>query len=353
MKNTLSIFKLLLTISLCLSLMACAGNNSSSDVVEETIISDVAEPIDEITISYPLTLRVGYSTNDEDPRGVALYQFKEEVETMTSNNIIIDIYSGGKLGSDSELLAKMITKDIDMTVSSAGNYAAYATRIGVSALPFLFDNFDSAWEFVDSDTMSNISKELDAYNMHVLAYFDNGFRCVTTSEDIGPINKVSDMKDLNIRTPDNQIVMETMSELSANPRSFPFAQLKDALIDKEFDAQENPIPVIYNNQLYDVQKYLSITNHSYDAMPLTIRNDIWNALTPEYQQIIYSAAQNAQTTNRSLVREQSEEYVSLLEQNGMIVNYPDLKPFRDATTSVIDVFSNIYGDDLVNEIKNL
>ena len=108
---------------------------------------------------------------------------------------------------------------------------------------------------------------------------------MTTSENIGAIEKVSDMEGLNIRTPENQIVMETMSSLKANPKSYPFAELKDALADGTFDAQENPIPVIYNNKLYEVQKYLSVTNHSYDAMPLTIRSDIWNSLSDEYRQI--------------------------------------------------------------------
>ncbi len=56
--------------------------------------------------------------------------------------------------------------------------------------------------------------------------------------------------------------------------SYLFAKLKQAMVDGEFDAQENPIPVIYKNGLYEVQKYLSVTNHSYDAMPLTIRQDV-------------------------------------------------------------------------------
>lgn len=301
----------------------------------------------------PVTLRVGYSTAADDPRGVALESFREKVEKGTNGEILIEIHPAGELGSDSELIAGMISGDVDMTVSSAGNYALYATRIGVSALPFLFEDFESAWEFIDSPLMTQLSCDLEDYNMHVLAYFDNGFRCVTTSEKVGPVEKVADMKGLIIRTPENQIVMETMSALSASPRSYPFSELKEALKDGTFDAQENPIPVIYNSKLYEEQKYLSVTKHSYDAMPLTIRKDIWDTLPPEYQTVIANAALDAQAQDRALVKEQTESYVQKLEDAGMEIVYPDLEPFRKATSGVKDMFSNVYGQDLIEYIDTL
>lgn len=119
------------------------------------------------------------------------------------------------------------------------------------------------------------------------------------------------------------------------------------MTDGVFDAQENPIPVIYNNGLYEVQKYLSVTNHSYDAMPLTIRQDIWAELSPEYQQLITDAAGDAQTLDRDLVKKQTEDCVKELESKGMIVVYPDLQPFRDVTTGVLDMFRKVYGDELI------
>jgi len=341
----------LLALLMGLSLSACKKNAEIINVVSEEAENKPQENDEELKLEYPLTIRVGYSTNENDPRGIAIDQFKKNVESNTNGNILIEIHPNGELGSDSKLLASMITKDVDMTVSSAGNYAAYATRIGVSALPFLFKDFESAWEFVDSDVMKGIAPSLEQYNMHVLAYFDNGFRCVTTSSNVGPVNTVKDMNGLNIRTPDNQIVMETMSELGANPRSYPFAELKAALADGTFDAQENPIPIIYNNKLFEEQKYLSITNHSYDAMPLTIRNDIWKSLDTEYKTVIEEAAIEAQKLNRELVKKQTEEFVSLLEDEGMIISHPNLSEFQEATSGVLDVFYYVYGDDLIQQIS--
>ncbi len=333
------------------SLLLLTGCRESTDSSSDIVTTSQAEEI-QAKVEYPLTIRVGYSTGEDDPRGVALKSFCDTVTEKTGGDIVFEVHPSGELGSDSELINGMIEKTVDMTVSSAGNYALYATKIGVSALPFLFDDFQSAWAFIDSDEMHSMNAELESYNMHVLAYFDNGFRCVTTSENIGAVEKASDMNGLNIRTPENQIVMETMSELGANPRSYPFAELKQALIDGVFDAQENPIPVIYNNGLYEVQKYLSVTNHSYDAMPLTIRQDIWEQLTPEYQQIIADAAEQAQELDRTLVKQQTEDCVKELEAKGMVVVYPDLAPFRSATTGVMDMFRTVYGEELIDYVTN-
>jgi len=329
-------------------LTGCQKNSEPASNITETTMETTAD----VVIEYPMTIRVGYSTGADDPRGIALDSFKESVESRTNGDIQIEIHPSGELGSDSQLIAGMIDGSVDMTVSSAGNYALYATKIGVSALPFLFDDFESAWEFIDSPEIQSLGDDLKVYNMHVLAYFDNGFRCVTTSEQIGAITSVKDMEGLNIRTPENQIVMETMSSLSANPKSYPFAELKQALADGTFDAQENPIPVIYNNQLYEVQKYLSVTNHSYDAMPLTIRQDIWDGLPPEYQAIISEAAKSAETQNRSLVKQQTQDYVKELENVGMEIVYPELQPFREATTGVLDMFRAVYGEELISYVTN-
>ena len=295
-------------------------------------------------------ISLGFSTSMEDSRGVASLLFKEEVEKNSNGQITIDIHSDGELGNDSELIEGIINGDVDMTVSSAGNFAIYATKCGISAMPFLFSGFEEAWQFMDSDIQAEASKSLEEFGIIVLSYYDNGFRCVTTTDR--PVNTVADMKGLNIRTPPNQIVMETMVALGATPRPYAFTELKKALRDGLFDSQENPIPVIYTSKLYEEQKYLAVTNHSYDAMPLVIRKDLWDEFSEADRAILLDAARKAQDMNRRLVKEQTESCVAKLREAGMMITNPDLKAFQAATGSVMDVFSNVYGTELLLKLKN-
>lgn len=260
---------------------------------------------------------------------------KQIVEKKTHNTVKIEIYDSKKLpsigltASDTQLIASVMNGEkLDMTVSSAGNFGLFEPEIGISARPFLFSDFDDAWNFMDSEKVRNINKKLEAKNIVVLSHYDNGFRCVTTT--IKPVYTVADMKGLKIRTPENQTVMKTMTLLGAVPYPLEFGKLKKALIAGEFDGQENPIPIIYNNQFYKCQKYLTLTNHSYDAMPLVINKAAWDKLSDSEKDILQKAAIEAQDHNRRLVRKQTYELVHELEKKGMTVIRPDLTEFRKA-----------------------
>lgn len=296
------------------------------------------------------TISLGFSTNMEDPRGVASLLFKEEVEKNSNGRIKIDIHPNGDLGGDGQLIEGVINGKVDMTVSSAGNFAVYATKLGISAMPFLFSDFDDAWAFMDGLLVKEVNKTLEEFGIVVLSHFDNGFRCVTTTKR--PVKSVDDMKGLNIRTPPNQIVMETMSALGATPKPYAFNELKKALREGLFDSQENPIPVIYNSKLYEEQKYLAITNHSYDAMPLVIRKELWDVFSDDDRAIILAAAKKAQELDRKLVKEQTDSYVGKLKEAGMTITNPDLKAFQKATSGVMGVFNDVYGEELLAKLKS-
>lgn len=341
----------ILSCIIIFSLTSCtsAENTSVSDSTGE--LSRQTEATD-VEIKENITLKIGFSTKSSDPRVQVSETFKKTVEEQTQGRITVELYPDGKLGSDAELIKGVINGDVDMTVSSAGNFADYVPEVGASALPFLFSDFEEAWKFVDGETERQIEEKLTEYNIRVLAHFDNGFRCVTTSESVGPVNTVSDMEGIRIRTPQNQMVMETLSALGAKPYVMDFTKLYDALKNGEFDAQENPVPIIYNSRLYEVQSCLAITNHSYDMMLFVIRDDIWESLSEQDREILRAAAAEAQKQDRELIQTQTMQYIDMLEEKGMTITYPDLKEFREATVGVYDYFAGSYGEELMEQLKN-
>lgn len=325
--------------------------------MKKTLVSAVVAAIALTSSFAATTIKMGYTTVADDPRGIASKLFKDEVEKATKGSVKVELYDKSTLGniglkaSDSDLIEEVINKGkIDMTVSSAGNFDMYAPGVGVSALPFLFADFNKAWKFMDSPIVAGVNKKLEASNIVVLGHYDNGFRCVTTSNKA--VNSVADMKGLKIRTPTSPVIMETMLALKAKPDALAFSELPAALKAGKFDAQENPIPVIYNNKLYEVQKYLSITNHSYDGMPLVIRKDVWDKLSKDEQNAVKAAAKKAQDKNRSLVKEQTDSLVANLKKAGMTVSTPKLDAFKKATESVYEIYEAQYGADLIKKAKS-
>ena len=283
-----------------------------------------------------IVLKIGVSTADTDPRNIAANSFAKEIEEKTNGAVKAEVYPAGQLGGDGQLVESMVLDagTVDIVITDASNFGTVVPDMNISGLPFLFSDFDAAWAFMDGEIEAAAEAQLVDLGIRVLAHYDNGFRCVTNSK--GPVETPDDMKGMLIRTPENQVIMATMSALGANPQPLAFSELYQALQQKTYDAQENPIPVIYNNKLYEVQEYLSVTNHIYSGMCFAIAESTWNKLTAEQQEIVAAAAQASGDYDREMNRQQTEDLVANLEEAGMKINYPELAPFSAATQSVIE-----------------
>ena len=294
-----------------------------------------------------IVLKIGVSTADTDPRNIAAKSFADEIAEKTNGAVTAEVYPAGQLGGDGQLVESMVLDSgtVDIVITDASNFGTVVADMNISGLPFLFSDFDAAWAFMDGEVEAAAEAQLLDYGIRVLAHYDNGFRCVTNSK--GPVETPDDMKGMLIRTPENQVIMATMSALGANPQPLAFSELYQALQQKTYDAQENPIPVIYNNKLYEVQEYLSVTNHIYSGMCFAIAESVWQKLTPEQQEIVAAAALASGEYDRQMNRQQTDDLVANLEEAGMKINYPDLAPFSAATKSVIEENALGISEDLL------
>lgn len=350
MKKTIAI---LMAASMAMGLTACGGGTSATATTaapaaaETTKAAEAAAPA---ASGDSIELKIGVSTAETDPRNIAAQLFADEIAEKTGGAVTAKVYPSGQLGGDADLINSMALDSgtVDIIITDASNFATYEPKMGISALPFQFVDFESAWAFMDSEIEAAAEAPLLEQNMRVLAHYDNGFRCVTNSKK--PIESPADMKGLLIRTPENPVIMATMTALGANPQPLSFSELYQALQQGTYDAQENPIPVIYNNKLFEVQEYLSVTNHIYSGMCFTIAESTWNKLSADQQAIVEAAAKASADEDRKLNKEQTESFVSKLEEAGMKINNPDLAPFAEASASVLTDNAATYGE-LLDQMK--
>ncbi len=356
MKKTIAI---LMAASMMASLTACGSSSSApaTTAAAETKAEEAkteetkAEEAQAEAAGSGIELKIGVSTAETDPRNIAAQKFADEIAEKTGGAVTAKVYPSGQLGGDADLINSMALDSgtVDIIITDASNFATYEPKMGISALPFQFEDFDAAWAFMDSEIEAAAEEPLVEQNMRVLAHYCNGFRCVTNSKK--PIESPDDMKGLLIRTPENPVIMATMTALGANPQPLSFSELYQALQQGTYDAQENPIPVIFNNKLYEVQGYLSVTNHIYSGMCFTIAESTWQKLSADQQEIIAAAAKASAEEDRTMNRQQTEDLVSELEKAGMKINNPELAPFADATASVLTDNADTYGE-LLDQLKS-
>ncbi len=158
------------------------------------------------------------------------------------------------------------------------------------------------------------------------------------------------MNGLLIRTPENPVIMATMTALGANPQPLSFSELYQALQQRPTMHRRTPSPLSTTTTSTKFRSTLSITNHIYSGMCFTIAESSWNKLSADQQQIVSDAAKASADYDRELNEQQTNDLVSALEEKGMKINSPELAPFAAATEKVLTDNADTYGD-LLDQLK--
>jgi TRAP-type C4-dicarboxylate transport system substrate-binding protein len=167
----------------------------------------------------------------------------------------------------------------------------------------------------------------------------------------GPINTPADMTGLKTRVTPDKMRLDTFTALGANPAPLAFGELYSALQQKVFDAQENPLSIIYTSSFFDVQQYASLTGHVWGPASLIISKPVWKKISDEDKAIILEAAATWRDKQREMVQEGEQEYVRLLEEKGMKVNTVDPAPFMEAVQPVWAEYEKVFGQDLMDTLQ--
>ncbi|WP_340107127.1 DctP family TRAP transporter solute-binding subunit [Pikeienuella sp. HZG-20] len=221
------------------------------------------------------------------------------------------------------------------------------------SLPWLFPDHATANAVLDGPAGDEVLKTLEGRDLVGLAWGANGFRQVTNSRR--PIVTPADLENAKIRVPGIELYRSVFSELGANPTTMSFAEVFTALQTGAVDGQENPMSLIYSSRFYDVQKYMTIWNYSYDAIVLVANAGFWNGLSADEQKMFRDAAREAMNYEREVVAQEDKSLAAELEKAGMEITRltpEQLAVFQEAIQPVYDEYKEKLGVDLVNKFEN-
>lgn len=281
-------------------------------------------------------------------RGVAA--FKKELESRSGGKIKVDIYPANQLGSLSEIIQGIQTGSIDMGMSNTSYLAGFCSDVGVFDMPFLFDNDAHVYRAVDGDVGTALADELAKNNINILEWWPMGFRDLTTKKN-KKIQSVADFKGLTIRVMDNKIQQELFSALGASPVTIDWNELFTALQQGTCDAQENPINMIKNNNVYEVQHYVYNTEHEYAITAMMISPQLWNKLSDQQKEWVKESAKTATTSYRKDYETETANNLKLLQtQYGMEYVKLDKDELRKATADIYTKHPELA--ELVSKVKS-
>ncbi len=274
----------------------------------------------------PLTLRWAHFAQEDHPANIAAKQFASRVEARTGGAIKINIFPNNVLGGPPEQAQQIKLGTIDMGLPTQGQLDKYEIAFAAVMLPFVFDGPAHVYRVMDGPAMAWLAPLAEKQGFVLLRNWDYGFRNVTNS--VRPINAPDDVKGLKLRTPPELQIQASMEALGALVQAIAFPELYLALSQKVVDGEENPIPVIFYNKFYEVQKHLALTRHIYNNMIHAVSLATWKKLTPEQQTIFREESASAGDLMRKLMAEGEADQIKKLAASGMQVTTPDLAPFR-------------------------
>jgi tripartite ATP-independent transporter DctP family solute receptor len=289
------------------------------------------------------TIRFGHLNNTDHPTSTGVRKFAELVAAKSGGKIKVQEFASSALGNELQQQAAMQGGVQEMFVASTTSLAGVVKEFGVFDFPFLFSNSNQADAMVDGPLGKLLAGRLAEKGIVILAFFDLGARNVTNSKR--PITRAEDLDGLKLRVIPNPVFLDTFKTFKANPVPMAFAELYGALESKAVDGQENPYSVILSNKFYEVNKYVSATNHVIAMNPVQISKRFWDKLSPAEQKLLQEAAIEAQNYQRVVSREAASKALGELKAKGM--NFNEIAPteiarMRAEVRPVYDKFASSY-----------
>ena len=212
-------------------------------------------------------------------------KFKELVEEYSDGDITVDLFPDNQLGDDKTVAEGVQNGDIDIGISSSGNLSTLYKDYYIYDTPYLFLNSQEVYDVgFDGKAAQEMLKGVSKVGLKHMAMWENGFRNCTNNDHA--IETPADCKGQKIRTMENPIHLKAWKSIGANPTPMAFSELFTAMQQGTVDGEENPIGIIYSNRFYEVQKYISLTQHVYTPYVVFMNPDKYDSLTDEQQEII-------------------------------------------------------------------
>ena len=345
-KKVLSLVLALSMVGASLAGCGSSSNDAAADTKTDAAAEETAdaaattEETKEITIAVP------------DPEASYIYQaaqeFANRAEEYSGGSLKFTISGNGSLyGGDTAAGIKQLSAgSLQMLILATSVYASFEPGYNVISVPYMFDDQQQLLDYLNSDVGQELMNRVSSMGITTVGSWTRSFREVTNSKN--PVNTPDDLKGMVLRVPNNSLYVEFFGACGAVTTPMNFSEVYNALQLNTLDGQENPVDVPYSNKFYEVQKYISGTNHMADAWLVGINSTLFDSLSANQQEAITKAGQEVQQWNVEFMDKENQTALQTLIDNGM--EYNDIteegrQAFIEVSKSCYPKFKELIADD--------
>jgi tripartite ATP-independent transporter DctP family solute receptor len=281
----------------------------------------------------PLTLTLGHTNAETDPRQTMVLNFAKLVDQKTGGKVKVEVYAGGTLGNGKDEIEALRMGTQDILVEGYAIMGMFSDMC-MDSLPYLYKDYN---HFMKCWYESDVGKTWIQYAADIgytaFAPSYRGFRNVTS---VKPLKTAADVAGLKIRTPSSEPFVSTWTNLKAQATPMDLAEVITGLQQKTIEAQENPLMLSYSYGFADVCKYLILTRHSCGADVYMMDSERFKKLPQAYQSALMEAAVESAKEISAVGAKLEEEYIAKFKEKGVEVIEPDKASFNKAFAGFVD-----------------
>jgi tripartite ATP-independent transporter DctP family solute receptor len=268
----------------------------------------------------------------DHPLNVRMRECWDAVRRETKGRLEVQIFPNNQLGGDTQALSQLRSGALQFFTLDGGILQSVVPVAAIQGVGFAFKDSGEAFRAMDGPLGDYVRDAIRAQGLYVHPrMWENGMRQITSSSK--PIRTAADLEGFKIRTPAGALWVDLFKSMGAAPGPLNFSEVYTALQTRVFDGQENPYAIIDVARLYEVQKYLSVTNHMWSAFHFLGNQESWKALSPDVQAVVERNLGKYALLQRRDTQLRNDSLSEKLARRGLKLNRADTSGFRSRLSS--------------------
>jgi C4-dicarboxylate-binding protein DctP len=281
--------------------------------------------------------------------------FAKMANERLAGKVEVQVFPNSQLYTDGKVLDALSTGSVEMAAPSTAKFTSWVPQLQLFDLPFLFKNSEVLYQTMDGPVGQKMFKLLGKKNMLGLAFWDNGFKQLSDNDH--PLKTPADLAGLKYRIMSSKVLEAQFKAVDANPLVMPFSEVYSALEQGVIDGQENTWSNIYSKKFYEVQKYITETNHGYLGYLVVTNAQFWSHLPAdvrtELEAILKEVTAWIRVNALKINMDQKAKIVASGVSEVTELTEAEKDAFREAFKPVHDEFRDVVGADLIDAVYEL
>jgi C4-dicarboxylate-binding protein DctP len=300
----------------------------------------------------PIVIKFSHVVATNTPKGNGAEFFKKLAEERTKGRVKVEVYANSTLYKDNEEVDALQLGAVQMLAPSLAKFGPLGVRdFEAFDLPYLFDSYDELHKITYGPVGASLFRKLESKGIVGLAYWDNGFMEMSANK---PLRKPADFRGLKMRIQSSKVLDSQMRALGAIPQVMAFSEVYQALQTGVVDGTENPPSNLYTQKMYEVQKYLTLSDHHYLGYAVIANKKFWDGLPPDIRKTLEQCMAETTKHVNEIAKKDNDDALEAVRKSGkteIITLTPEEKrEWKKALIKVHKENESRIGKDLIESI---